>query len=73
MRKASAPPGAIVGVWQRGAAPYTRAFGVRNTATGAPMGTNLRMRIGSVTKTFTGTALLQLVDKGKVRLDSLVH
>jgi D-alanyl-D-alanine carboxypeptidase len=37
------------------------------------MGTNLRMRIGSVTKTFTGTALLQLVDKGKVRLDSLVH
>ena len=69
MRQASIP-GAIVGVWQRGAAPYVRAFGVRDTATGQPMSTKLRMRIGSVSKTFTGTALLQLVDQGKVALDS---
>lgn len=63
-------PGAIVGVWRRGAAPYVRAFGVRDTATGQSMSTNLRMRIGSVSKTFTGTALLQLVDQGKISLDS---
>lgn len=63
-------PGAIIGVWQRGEGPYVRAFGVRDRATGQPMSTNLRMRIGSVSKTFTGTALLQLVDQGKVRLDS---
>jgi D-alanyl-D-alanine carboxypeptidase len=63
-------PGAIVGVWRRGAAPYVRAFGVGDTATAQPMSTNLRMRIGSVTKTFVGTALLQLVDQGKVCLDS---
>jgi len=69
MRQASIP-GAIVGVWRRGAAPYVRAFGVRDTATGQPMSTNLRMRIGSVSKTFTGTALLQLVDRGKISLDS---
>jgi D-alanyl-D-alanine carboxypeptidase len=68
MRQASIP-GAIVGVWQRGAAPYVRAFGVRDTATGQPMSTDLRMRIGSVTKTFLGTALLELVDQGKVCLD----
>jgi D-alanyl-D-alanine carboxypeptidase len=63
-------PGAIVGVWRRGAAPYVRAFGVRDIATGQRMSTNLRMRIGSVSKTFTGTALLQLVDQGKISLDS---
>jgi D-alanyl-D-alanine carboxypeptidase len=62
-------PGAIVGVWQKGRAPYARAFGVRSTATKQPMSTNLFMRIGSETKTFTVTALLQLVDQGKVSLD----
>jgi D-alanyl-D-alanine carboxypeptidase len=69
MRRASIP-GALVGVWQRGSTPYVRAFGVRNRATGRRMGTNLYMRIGSETKTFVGTALLQLVDQGKVKLDS---
>jgi D-alanyl-D-alanine carboxypeptidase len=69
MRQASIP-GVIVGVWQRGSAPYVKAFGVRDTATREPMGTKLYMRIGSETKTFVGTALLQLVDRGKVALDS---
>lgn len=62
-------PGAIVGVWQKGKAPYVRAFGVRDTATGRPMARNLHMRIGSETKTFTITALLQLVGEGKISLD----
>lgn len=62
-------PGAIVGVWQKGKAPYVRAFGVRDTATGRPMARNLYMRIGSETKTFTITALLQLVGEGKISLD----
>ena len=69
MRQASIP-GAIVGVWQRGFAPYVKAFGVRDRTTRRPMHTNLYMRIGSETKTFVGTALLQLVDQGKVALDS---
>ena len=69
MRQASIP-GVIVGVWQRGSAPYVKAFGVRDTATRKPMGTKLYMRIGSETKTFVGTALLQLVDRGKVALNS---
>jgi D-alanyl-D-alanine carboxypeptidase len=69
MRQASIP-GAIVGVWQRGSAPYVKAFGVRDRLTGRPMTTKLYMRIGSETKTFVGTALLQLVDRGKVALDN---
>ncbi|MFC9358546.1 serine hydrolase domain-containing protein [Rhodococcus sp. NPDC057014] len=62
-------PGVIVGVWQDGAAPYVQAFGVRDTATGDPMAPDLFMRVGSLTKTFTTTAVLQLVDEGKVGLD----
>jgi D-alanyl-D-alanine carboxypeptidase len=62
-------PGAIVGIWQDGAEPYVQAFGVRDTATGEPMSTDLFMRVGSVTKTFTTTAVLQLVDQGEVGLD----
>jgi D-alanyl-D-alanine carboxypeptidase len=67
MRTASIP-GAIVGVW----APqgqYVRAAGIADKATGAPMHTNFYSRIGSVTKTFTVTAVLQLVDEGKLGLD----
>ena len=65
-------PGAIVGVWQDGREPYVRAFGVRDTATGQPMTTDLYMRIGSTTKTFTVTAILMLVDQGKIGLDDPV-
>lgn len=68
VREASIP-GAIVGVWKEGKRPYVRAFGVRDTATKRRMKRNLYMRIGSVTKTFTVTALLQLVGQGKVALD----
>ena len=46
-----------------------QAFGVRDTATGEPMATDLHMRIGSVTKTFVTTAILQLLDQGKIGLD----
>ncbi|HWV83827.1 MAG TPA: serine hydrolase domain-containing protein [Capillimicrobium sp.] len=66
---AAKAPGAIVGVWQPGKPAYVGTFGVRDTATDRPMRRDLHMRIGSVTKTFTVTALLQLVDQGKVSLD----
>jgi D-alanyl-D-alanine carboxypeptidase len=67
--KQNSIPGAIVGVWQKGRAPFEKGFGVRDKKTGKPMTTNLHMRIGSETKTFTGTAVLQLVDAGKVGLE----
>ncbi|MDT5066148.1 MAG: D-alanyl-D-alanine carboxypeptidase, partial [Mycobacterium sp.] len=61
-------PGAVVGIWGP-AGTYVRTFGVADKATRAPMSTNMYSRIGSVTKTFTITALLQLVDQGKLALD----
>jgi D-alanyl-D-alanine carboxypeptidase len=36
------------------------------------MQTDLYSRIGSVTKTFTVTAVLQLVDQGKLKLDDSI-
>ena len=68
MKRASVP-GAIVGIWQDGREPYVRAFGVRDTATRHPMATDLYMRIGSNSKTFTVTAILMLADQGKLGLD----
>src|SRR5262245_29831703 len=68
MERASVP-GAIVGIWQEGREPYVRAFGVRDTATGQPMTTDLYMRIGSNSKAFTVTAILMLADQGKLGLD----
>ncbi|MGW4567590.1 serine hydrolase domain-containing protein [Streptomyces sp. NPDC004561] len=62
-------PGVSVGIWTPGQGSYVRSFGVADKSTGRPMTSDLYMRIGSETKTFTVTALLQLVDQGKVRLD----
>ncbi|MGW0769327.1 serine hydrolase domain-containing protein [Streptomyces sp. NPDC002676] len=62
-------PGVTVGIWTPGQPDYVRAFGVADKRTGKKMATDLYMRIGSETKTFTVTALLQLADQGKVGLD----
>ena len=61
-------PGAVVGLSIPGRIEYRTAVGVSDTATGAPMDLADHARIGSVTKTFTGTAVLQLVDQGRIRL-----
>ncbi|MCH0559502.1 serine hydrolase [Streptomyces sp. MUM 16J] len=62
-------PGVMVGVWTPGQPSYVRSFGVADKTTGRRMTPGLSMRIGSETKTFTVTALLQLADQGKVSLD----
>ena len=59
-------PGAIVGVWQDGQPDYVQAFGVQDPDSGEAMTPDLYMRIGSNTKSFTTTAVLQLVDQGRM-------
>ncbi|MEO8209532.1 MAG: serine hydrolase domain-containing protein [bacterium] len=61
-------PGAIIGVWMGGYEPWTTTFGVADLKTNQPILMSDKMRIGSITKTFTGTVLLQLVDEGKLSL-----
>ena len=66
---AEAIPGALIGIWSPDG-EYIRASGVADTATDSPVKTDFYSRIGSVTKTFTATALLLLVDRGEVDLES---
>ncbi|ORB64285.1 serine hydrolase domain-containing protein [Mycolicibacterium tusciae] len=61
-------PGSLVGIWGPDG-EYIRAFGVADQAGGAPMQTDFYHRIGSQTKTFTVTGVLQLADQGKLGLD----
>ncbi len=62
-------PGAIIGIWINGYQPWKTTLGVSDLKTRQPISVNDKMRIGSITKTFTGTVLLQLVDEGKIKLD----
>ena len=62
-------PGVNVGIWIPGRGTWVRSFGQADLATGAPMEIADHLRIASVTKTFTATAILQLVDAGKLSLD----
>ncbi|MFF3884969.1 serine hydrolase domain-containing protein [Streptomyces sp. NPDC001914] len=69
VRKQAGIPGVVVGLWMPGKGNYVRATGVADKRTGRPMSAGDYVRIGSETKTFTVTALLELVDRHKVRLD----
>jgi D-alanyl-D-alanine carboxypeptidase len=62
-------PGAIVYVDDPGQGSWATGLGMGNLATREPMQVTNFMRIGSFTKTFTATVILQLVDQGKLRLD----
>jgi D-alanyl-D-alanine carboxypeptidase len=65
-------PGVIVGIWFPQKGTYISAQGVSNPTTGSGMSRNDHMRIGSVTKTFTITALLVLADRKRLALDDPV-
>ncbi len=65
-------PGVVVGVWSPGKGAFTKAFGYSDLATRSPMALDDHFRIGSNTKTFVATVLLQLVDEKKLRLDDTI-
>ncbi|WP_405725694.1 beta-lactamase family protein [Streptomyces sp. NBC_00028] len=69
VRREAGIPGVVAGLWMPGKGSYVRATGVADKATGRPMTSDVFVRIGSETKTFTVTALLELVDDGLIRLD----
>jgi D-alanyl-D-alanine carboxypeptidase len=68
----SGAPGAIVGIWIPGEGTYVAAKGLADTATRQPMRVDDHVRVGSITKTFTVTALLILCDENKLALDDPV-
>lgn len=61
-------PGATVAIWSADG-DYVSSAGYADIEKKTEMTSDLNHRIGSVTKTFTVTALLRLVDAGKASLD----
>jgi CubicO group peptidase (beta-lactamase class C family) len=68
-RMACVTPGMILGLWVPGKGNYVRSFGIGNLATGAPVAIKDHFRIASITKTFTATAVLQLIGQERLALD----
>lgn len=66
-------PGCAVGVSRNGVPIFTRGYGMANLETGTPITPQTILESGSVAKQFTATAILLLVNEGKLRLDDDVR
>jgi D-alanyl-D-alanine carboxypeptidase len=66
-------PGMIISITQGDKIIYEKAKGVGNIENKTPMDLKMRFRIGSLTKTFTATVLLQLVDEKLLTLDESIE
>lgn len=62
-------PGILISISGPGK-KFVAAYGVADTKTGRPLSPDDHFRVGSVTKTFVATAILQLVEEHKVSLDA---
>ena len=63
-------PGVIAGVTSREGAVYEDGFGERSIGGGVAMSPDTVVWIASMTKAITATAAMQLVEKGKLKLDT---
>ncbi len=61
-------PGIAVGIFTPGFT-YQKVVGKADLKTGVDRKYDDKIRIGSITKTFVATVILQLADEGKLRLD----
>jgi CubicO group peptidase (beta-lactamase class C family) len=64
-------PGAALGIWSDGQ-EILAAHGVLNSATQVPVTTDSVFQVGSITKIWTATMIMQLVDEGLVSLNTTV-
>ena len=65
-------PGVVALVTDRKGVIYRGAFGVTDVESKRPMAVDSMFRIASMTKAVTSTALMQLIEQGKVALDDPV-
>ncbi len=65
-------PGINIGLVYDQELIYAKSFGFADLENKIPLTTKLPFRMASITKTFTATALMQLRDAGKLRLDDPV-
>ena len=72
LRRKRSDPGAVVGVWIPGKAPFLKGIGLSDISPAKPLALDDKFRVGSNTKTFVVTVLLQLVDEKKLSLDDTI-
>ena len=65
-------PGAAVGVWIPDAGSWTTVAGLADVETNAPVTPEMQWPIRSITKSYTVTLILQLVDEGVISLDDTI-
>jgi CubicO group peptidase (beta-lactamase class C family) len=65
-------PGVAVGVIV-GEREHAKGFGVTNVDHPLPVATDTLFQIGSTTKTYTGTAIMRLIEQGKLELEAPVR
>lgn len=65
-------PGMSIVIVKDDAILFSKGYGVESIDTNQPMTKNSSSAIGSLTKSFTAVAMLQLVEHGKVSLEDLV-
>jgi len=65
-------PGVSIGIWHKGK-EYSAGFGVTSLEHPLPITADTLFQTGSISKTFTGTLLMMLVEQGKVNLDAPVR
>lgn len=66
-------PGLVIGIWSPTQGVYRASFGQADLKSPARPKLSSRFRIGSVSKTFTATVILELVDEGKLSLSGTVR
>jgi CubicO group peptidase (beta-lactamase class C family) len=59
-------------VTENGKVIYKKGFGLANMEWNIPNEPDTKFRLGSITKQFTATLILQLVEQGKIKLDGRV-
>jgi CubicO group peptidase (beta-lactamase class C family) len=72
LMKKTGVPGVCVGILHQGETA-TAGFGVTSAEHPLPVTDETLFQIGSITKTFTGTALMRLVEAGQVDLEATVR
>lgn len=70
--KSSWLPGLAVSIVKNNKIVYAKGFGVKNLETKAPITEKSLFHMASVSKPFSATAIMQIVEKGKVDLDDPV-
>ena len=65
-------PGVQVAVYAEDAIAFSAAYGMADVENDVPLTDQHLFRIASHSKTFTGTAIFQLVEQGRLRLDDKV-